>query len=120
MRQFASERSGAAAVEMALVLPVLTLLLIGLIQCALVLSTQFTLDYATQQAARCMSIGVCPDDSSTASYAASLTAPFGVPAKDFTASAQSCGKQVSASYRFTLIIPMLSWSPTLTSETCFP
>jgi Flp pilus assembly protein TadG len=54
--RFSTSEDGAAAVEFALVLPVLLLLVLGLIEFSLVFNTQITLTNAAREGARVMAI----------------------------------------------------------------
>ena len=58
MRQFARRRDeGAAAVEFALVLPILVVLLFGIIEFGLVFDAQLTITHAAREGARVASVG---------------------------------------------------------------
>ncbi len=83
--------SGSAAVEFALVAPVLILLIMGIIAFGWVFWTQNSFQFAVEQASRCAAInttaGGTPDCSTvslTQSYAASKIYGLTVTASDFT------------------------------------
>lgn len=57
LRRFCHDRSGAAAVEFALIAPLFLMLLCGIIENGLILLTQSTLDNATRDAARTLMLG---------------------------------------------------------------
>ena len=114
---------GTSAVEFAVVAPVFILMLLGIFEFGRALWTLASLQYAVQQAARCVSINktTCDNSSDTASYAASSVLGMTVPAADFTASTPSCGNQVAASVPFTFIVSgLFSYSITLTASSCYP
>jgi Flp pilus assembly protein TadG len=124
-----SADGGSNAVEFALVAPLLIGFLFGIYEFGLAIWTQGILDYAVEQAARCASVNAatCGTTTETASYAATQTAPLGLPAATFTASTAGCGSQVTASYDFVFIgrfaikgTPLLPNSVTLTSSSCYP
>ena len=118
---------GTAAIEFAIVLPVLLLCLLGLIEFARVIWTQAALDYAVQAAARCAAIDAltCPlsDPARVSGYAASK-APglsFANPSATFAVSTQACGVEVTASLPFDFLLPaLLPYSQTLSASACFP
>lgn len=126
-----ANEEGTNAVEFALVVPLLVTLLFGIFEFARAVFVQGMLDYAVEQAARCASVAsatTCNSTSATASYAAGLTSPLNIPAGDFTASVQSCGNQVAASYNFAFVgtfaliggKAVLPSSVTLTASSCYP
>ena len=118
---------GAAAVEFAIVLPVLLLCVLGLMEFARVIWTQAALDYAVQAAARCAAVDTltCPlsDPSRILGYAASK-APglsFADPTATFAVSTQACGVKVTASLPFDFLVSnLLPYSQTLSAAACFP
>ena len=114
---------GATAVELALTMPLFLALLIGIVQIGLVLWTQFGMQYATEAAARCAAVntGTCATTDQVASYAASHALGLSLPSSAFTSSTQSCGKQVSASYTYT-VYTLVFGRPTLSlsARSCFP
>lgn len=118
---------GAAAVEFAIVAPVLLLFVLGLMEFARVIWTQAALDYAVQAAARCAAVDAltCPlsNPAQVLTYAAGR-APglsFADPAASFAVSAQACGVQVTASLPFDFLLStLLPYSQTLSATACFP
>jgi len=120
-----SGERGVAAVEFALILPILLLCVLGLIEFARAIWTQATLDYAVEAAARCAAIdtNTCGTDVGIQNYAASK-APglsFANPASTFTVTRPSCGVQVNARLPFDFLAPaLLPYSPTLSASACFP
>jgi Flp pilus assembly protein TadG len=120
-----SRDSGAAAVEFAMVLPIVLLCLLGLIEFAREIWTQATLDYAVQAAARCAAVdtNTCGTDVNIQNYAAGK-APglsFSNPASTFSVTRPSCGVQVTATLPFAFLVPaLLPYSATLSARACFP
>jgi Flp pilus assembly protein TadG len=126
-RRLLQETRAAAAVEFAFVLPVLLLAMLGVFEFGRALWYQNALNYAVEEAARCITIDttVCSSSSATQSYAASR-AGLDFSNSVFTVTTAGCGNKVSASYPFqTLILPVsgsssTSYSFTLTAQSCFP
>lgn len=118
---------GSAAVEFAIVLPVLLLCVLGLMEFARVIWTQTALDYAVQAAARCAAVDTltCPlsDPNRILGYAAGK-APglsFADPSATFAVSTQACGVEVTASLPFDFLLAnLLPYSQTLSAAACFP
>lgn len=97
---------GAAAVEFALILPVLLLILIGIVEFSLAFNAQLSLNQAAREGARYMAIH---NNSTAASSAASNAAGRLTPASvattfSFSGGGTSCspGKQVTATTSYTL------------------
>ena len=121
---------GAAAIEFAIILPVLLLFLLGIMDIGRLLWTFTTLHRASDAAARCAAIQApgCTTSSGTQSYAVAQAWGLTVPTSVFTVSTLACGTQVAASYIFTLVIPWFYVVPpfgnpnsiTLTATSCYP
>jgi Flp pilus assembly protein TadG len=102
----AKDERGAAAVEFALILPVLLLILIGIIEFSLAFNAQLSLNQAAREGARNMAIH---NDTALAASAASnaagrldpgtVSASFAVSGGGTTCAA---GKQVTATTSYTL------------------
>ena len=116
-----SERSGATAVEFAIIMPSLLLLLLGIMDFGRALWVQNALHFSVQQAARCASIDAnnCGTPSQTTGFAA-RQAGAGFTSAMFTAASANCGNQVSASYPIQLYIPYFNYALTLTAQSCYP
>lgn len=114
-------RRGGPAVEFALILPPLLLLMFGIFEIGRVLWTQNALNYSVEEAARCASIDTLTCDSTSAiqSYAASRSGAK-LTATVFSVTTPSCGNQVAASYPTVLDIPFFDYSITLTARACYP
>jgi hypothetical protein len=68
-----ANQSGIAAVEFALVAPVMLLMLLGLLNYGMALWTAERLQFGIEGAARCGGLGQCKDPGSIAAYAASAS-----------------------------------------------
>src|SRR5580765_7157069 len=109
---------GATAVEMAFLLPVFLLLLLGIEEFGRALWTQTALQYASEVAARCAAVNpsACPN---VPAYASSQAFGMSIPASAFNYDGDfKCGgvasnatgvggKQVTASYVFPAAVPAL-------------
>jgi Flp pilus assembly protein TadG len=118
-----SGERGAAAVEFAMVLPILLLCVLGLIEFARAIWTQATLDYAVQAAARCAAVDTitCGTTAQTQQYAVTKAPGLALPAATFMVTTQACGAQVTASLAFDFLVPaLLPYSATLSAHACFP
>ena len=101
-----SDEKGAAAVEFALILPVLLLILIGIIEFSLAFNAQLSLNQAAREGARNMAIHNNPSAAATAaSNAAGRLDPASVSTTfSVTGGGTTCagGKQVTATTSYTL------------------
>jgi Flp pilus assembly pilin Flp len=120
-RRLRADRSGASAVEFAIVLPVFILLVMGSISAAMLIFSVSSLNYAVEDAARCAAVNkvLCPDAQHTQDYALSRYA--GPPITPvFTYSTDGCGNTVTATGVYALdIVPQLSRIPVKASS-CHP
>jgi len=120
-RSFGADRSGAAAVEFALVLPAFVLLVLGSMGAATFGYSLASMNYAVEEASRCAAVKttVCSNSTSTALYAKShYSGPAITPV--FTYSDSGCGNTVTATatYSFNLI-PQLKNIP-ISVSACRP
>jgi Flp pilus assembly protein TadG len=127
---------GAAAIEFAIVLPILLLLVLGLIEVGRAIWTQTTLDYAVQAAARCYAIGhavagaTCETAAQTQQYAVDHAPGLSLSTDIFNVTIEACdgagggvpGVKVAVpSLPFDWLVPaLLPYSTTLSASTCFP
>ncbi len=118
---------GAAAVEFAIVFPLLVLFTLGLIGFGRLIWTQATLDYAVQAAARCYALGhgialaTCQTAAQAQQYATVKAPGLSLAISVFTVTMQPCGAQVTASLPFRFLVPaLLPYSQTLHANACFP
>lgn len=132
VNQLKSDVSGSTAIQYAIALPVLLMLVLGVMDTARLLWTYATLQRAAEAAARCGAInatvaakGGTPVACSTAtaiqSKAVSEAWGLTVSASAFAVTDAACGKQVSVTYTFNFVIPwMLSPTTTLRPTACHP
>jgi Flp pilus assembly protein TadG len=111
---------GSTAVEFALVLPGLAMLVVGGLYTGLLMYSAAGLHNAVEQAARCYSVnaGQCKSASDAQTYA--QNSYYGINTPTFTASTQTCGHQVSATLSFVLDAAVTSFNVPLTATACFP
>lgn len=121
VRSLCGDRRGSSAVEFAMILPAFVILLFGIMEFGRLLWTQNALHYAVEEAARCYTVATatCSDATHAKSFAASRSG-LTFSNSTFTISSPSCGNQVSASYPFTLLVPYLQRTITLTAQSCYP
>ena len=131
-----SDIRGVAAVEFALILLPLLLMVLGIIDGGRMLWTQNSLQYAVEQAARCAVVNTtispscpttcasCPTTCGTTaqiqSYAVCMA--YGMSLSSSVFSSSNCGsntQQVSASYSYTPLFPFPN-NVTLTASSCRP
>ena len=117
------DSSGSIAVEVAILLPVVLLFVLGLAEFGRAIWTKATLDYAVEAAARCAGVdaNLCASTSQIQNYAASRAAGLSIPASLFTVSATACGTQVSVTVPFEFVARgMLTYTLSLTATACYP
>lgn len=119
--RFLGARGGATAVEFAITLPLLVMILFGIVEVGRALWTQNALHYSVEQAARCASIDKidCSTSSQIQSYAAAASGEA-FASSTFSATVATCGNLVTASYPTRLSIPFTNISLTLTAQSCYP
>ena len=131
-----SDRSGAAALEFALVAPALFILIMGGMEFGRLLWTESALQMSVAQAARCYAwqVSTCTTTSATQSFAANVAPQLGFSSTNFSASitAPTAGSKtcqcnstecatVSASYPYSFIAQgLFPFAPTLSANACFP
>lgn len=120
-RRFGDDSRGTAAVELALVLPLFVLLVLGSISAASLGFSIASMNYAVEAAARCAAVNqtLCATPTSTALYAQSrYSGPSISPV--FAYSATGCGNTVTATatYSFNLV-PQFTNLP-LSVSACHP
>jgi Flp pilus assembly protein TadG len=113
-------RVRATALEFALVLVPLAMLLVGTLYAGLLLYSAAGLHEAVEGAARCYSVSAsqCSSASAAQTYAQNLYR--GVSSPTFTASIASCGHQVSATVTVALDATLANWNVPLSATACFP
>jgi Flp pilus assembly protein TadG len=107
----ASQERGAAAVEFALVLPVLVLLLLGIVELGMAFNTQLTLTAAAREGVRVMALSGSPSAARSATIAAApgLTPPPAAGQIAVTPASCSPGQTatVIVTYPFTPVTSLL-------------
>jgi len=113
-------------VEFALTAPAFFAMLVGVIECGLLLWTQIGLQHGAEMAARCASINttLCGTTSAVQQYAAQQAFGLNPPSSTFTADpspASGCGYKVSASYAFNFLTAYFpNPAVTISAQSCFP
>jgi Flp pilus assembly protein TadG len=120
MQKRTNER-GAAAVELALVLPILVTLLFGIIECGRYYNAKVTLTHAAREGARTLALGGTPGDAQARVVATagglsgvSVSAPTACPT---TVSASPPDATVTATVPFSFNIPFVPIGGTSISST---
>ena len=98
-----SER-GAAAVEFAILLPLLLMLVLGTIEFGRAYNAQITLTNAARDGVRVMAINNDPTAAKTAAQNAAASLSNTIPASDITLNTTTCssGNQVTLTIKYTL------------------
>jgi Flp pilus assembly protein TadG len=121
LRRLARDQGGATAIEFALTLPLLVMLILGAIWAGLLILTVSSLDYSVQSAARCSAVNVqlCDTAAKTVAYAEKLyTGPTTKPT--FTATSDGCGHTVVGTADYDLaILPGIKPTP-ISVRACYP
>jgi Flp pilus assembly protein TadG len=119
-----SLQQGTAAIEYALVLPLLLVLIFGIIDTGRVIWTKTTLARAVEAAARCGAINTnkCLTDAQIKTNAVAEAWGLSINASAFTITRPACGVRVQATYAFTFTIPLGSSLGTiaLNQTACYP
>jgi Flp pilus assembly protein TadG len=122
-----SRSDGTAAVELAILMPVFLVFLLGIVEFGRLMWTHASLQFAVEAAARCYAIDTsCTSASAAQTYASQQVIGMTVASSAFLASngaGTSCGGyevQVS-DYPFSFIVPTLfPWTITLNAQSCHP
>jgi len=116
--------SGSSAVELGIILSIFVSMLFGIINIAMVLWTLGGMHYAAETAARCAAVGSssCTTASAIQTYALNQYAGLSLGATNpFSYSATGCGHTVTASYTYSLVIPLIgTYSLPLSAAACSP
>lgn len=111
---------GNAAVEFALVLPALAMLVVGILSAGLLMYSISGLHNAVEAAARCYSVNSSECSTASAAKTYAQSSYYGVGSPSFTASTSSCGHQVSATLSMVLNAAIAEWTIPLSATSCFP
>lgn len=123
MRRFARKGDGGtAAVEFALVFPVVLVFTLGIIDVGRLLWTQTTLDRAVLAAARCAAVNAttCGTAANIQSYAVTQAYGLKITSSVFTVTQATTNVCVSAALTFRLIIPWVGETVNLAANACYP
>jgi Flp pilus assembly protein TadG len=123
IRRLVRESRGTTAIEFAFTAPLFMALLFAIIESGLALWTQFGLQNAVEDAARCASVSTttCSTASAITTYAANHTLGVTIPVSNFTFTKPGCGNQVAGSYTYSFLTHFFSAaSVTLSAQSCFP
>lgn len=120
-RRFKGNESGSSAVEFALVLPAVLLLIFGAIAAGVMMYTAVKLQHATETSARCLSAqrSDCSLSNITPFAKTYYTGPT-LGGLTFTASSQSCGYNVTASGTFSFFTGLGMLSIPVRTSACYP
>lgn len=120
-RRFGHDNRGTAAIELALVLPLFVLLILGSLSASSLGFSVASMNYAVEAAARCAAVNttLCATPSSTVLYALSrYSGPSISPV--FAYSATGCGNTVTATATFSFnLVPQFTNLP-LSVSACHP
>jgi Flp pilus assembly protein TadG len=108
------------AVEFALLLPALVMLVVGTLYVGLVMYSISGLHSAVEAAARCYSVNSNQCGSAAAAETFAENHYYGISAPTFTAAVATCGHQVSASLNMALSAGITSWNIPLSATACYP
>jgi Flp pilus assembly protein TadG len=118
---------GTAAIEYALILPILLMFVLGLMDTGRLLWSYVTLNRAVAAAARCgaVSTSTCGTAAQIRSYAVSQAFGMTLDTTAFTVATVACGMQVSGTYDFEFIVPGFNYVVplgivTLSVKACYP
>jgi Flp pilus assembly protein TadG len=116
--------SGSSAVELGIILSVFLSMLFGIFNVAMVLWTLGSLHYAAENAARCAAVGSasCTTASAIQTYAQNQYSGQSLGGTNpFVYSTTGCGNTVTASYTYSLVIPLIGTYPVpLSATACAP
>lgn len=123
IRGGSSHDRGAVALEYAIILPVLLLMILGALDAGRVMWLQVTLERAVEAAARCAAINetTCGSTAQVQNYAAAQAYGATMGASAFVAASASCGTRVTGTVPFTFAIPwVMRRKITLSATACYP
>lgn len=116
-------RVAGAAVEFALLLPVVLALIVGLIETGRLIWTWNVLEYAAQEGARCAVVDAnrCGTTAQIQAYAAGRAPGLSLPASAVSVDAAACGTRIRIVLPFTSVaVGLVPYDLTLSSEACYP
>lgn len=121
LRRLRRDNGGAAAVELALVLPFAIMLIVGCISGSQMIAVINGMHFAVEEAARCYAVNKTTCNTATAAqnFAAGKFAG-GSTTPQFIASVEGCGRRVSALVTYHWRIGIANMSVPLSATSCFP
>lgn len=125
-RRLHSDRRGSIAAEFALVIPLLLLMSFGIIEFGRTMWVRNSLQSAVEDAARCYALKrpECATIADVKIYAASKAMGVPIAADAFAAAPAACGsvsgKQVTVTYPFTSVVPVIPLDYTINARACRP
>ena len=117
------DRRGVVSLEVGLIALPLSMLLFGTIEFGLAMRNRASLQYLTEQAARCAAVtpGICGTSAQVQAYAATRMNGITLPANTFSLATAACGKQVTASMPYSgVTTTLLPAALILTGRSCYP
>jgi Flp pilus assembly protein TadG len=106
--------------EFAFIVPMLLALIFGVIELGRAMYIRASLQSAVEEGSRCLALKLC-DTSNVKAYAASHAVGIPISENAFTADpAAACGAQVTASYVFHSVVPLVPLNATLQAKSCRP
>jgi Flp pilus assembly protein TadG len=119
-RSFRTSISGQVAVEFALILPALAMVIVGTLYAGLLMYSVSGLHSAVTAGARCFSVNSTQCGTTSAAQTYAQRQYYGVNSPTFTAVLATCGHEVSGTVTMTLDIGMASWNIPISATSCFP
>jgi Flp pilus assembly protein TadG len=116
---FTHNCDGALAVQFAILLLPMLLLILGTFDTGYALLTETRITFAVEAAAKCGAVNttLCGSPTATAVYGASIAGVQGLGASGFVVMTGACGISVIASYRYAgVVLPAV----TLRAGACYP
>ena len=114
------EDRGAAAVEFVLILIPMVMLTLGAINLSLMVYTVANLNYAAEDAARCLTVKktTCTNTATTNTYARARYTGPGTP--EFATFSATCGNRVVGTVDYVFTTGLTSTIIPLSSQACYP
>jgi hypothetical protein len=116
---FTHNCDGALAVQFAILLLPMLLLIFGTFDTGFALLTETRITFAVEAAAKCGAVNttLCGSPTETAVYGASIAGVPGLDASGFVVTTAACGINVTASYPYAGVVLRVV---TLTAGACYP
>lgn len=120
IRRWRRDTEGAAAIELAFVLPFVIMLIIGCISGAQMIGSVSSMNFAVAEAARCYAVNKTTCSSATAAEAYAAGKFVGSATPEFEALVAGCGRRVTARTTFHWRAGLFSMDVPLSATSCFP